>query len=137
MERDGPRPTDAIFPLVEGASILFRGLGNLMSMLRNASQLSQRLEKVSERLKRYRAEGAAGGGMVRVECDGMGNLVRCQIDPSLLCEENRELLEDLVVAAANEAMEKARAYMAQATQEQMGAILPDLNELIDPEEPDQ
>ncbi len=111
-------------------STLFRGLGNLMSLLRNASQVTQRLEQLSEQLKHHRVEGSAGGGMVRVECDGAGQLVRCQVDPSLLSEENRELLEDLVVAAANEALNKAREYMAQATQEQMGAMLPGMQEML-------
>ncbi len=114
-----------------------------MSLLRNASQVTQRLEQLSEQLKHHRVEGAAGGGMVRVECDGAGQLVRCQVDPSLVCEENRELLEDLVVAAANEALAKAREYMAQATQEQMGTMLPGLQEMLsqtapegDPDEPE-
>jgi len=109
---------------------LFRGLGNLMSLLRNASQLSQRMEQLTQQLQQHRVEGTAGGGIVRVECDGTGQLVRCRVDPSLLGEENRELLEDLLVAAANEALNKAREYMAQATQEQMGTMLPGLQEML-------
>ncbi len=79
---------------------MFEGLGklaNLGSMLKQAQQMGGRLQQLSEELKAKRAEGTAGGGLVTVEVNGLGEVLACRIDPSLVTSGDRELIEDLLV----------------------------------------
>ena len=102
---------------------MFKGLGNLAnlgSMLKQAQQLGGKLQDFNQRLKAQRATGTAGGGMVTVEVDGTGEVISCRIEPSLLTSaasgEDRELLEDLLPAAINQALGKAKELQTQAMQ---------------------
>jgi len=102
---------------------MFKGLGNLAnlgSMLKQAQQLGGKLQDFNQRLKAQRAAGTAGGGMVTVEVDGTGEVISCRIEPSLLTSaasgEDRELLEDLLPAAINQALGKAKELQTQAMQ---------------------
>ncbi len=83
---------------------MFKGLGNLAnisSLIKQAQQMSGKLQQVNEELKTRRVEGGAGGGMVTVEVNGIGEVIRCRIDPSLVSGGDRELIEDLLPAAVN------------------------------------
>jgi DNA-binding YbaB/EbfC family protein len=96
---------------------VFEGLGklaNLGSVLKQAQQMSGRLQQLQEDLKQRRAEGAAGGGLVTVEVNGLGEVLSCRIDPSLVTSGDRELIEDLVPAAVNQAVAKSRELYAEA-----------------------
>jgi hypothetical protein len=98
---------------------VFKGLGNLAnigSLLKQAQEMGGKLEQVKEGLKTRRAEGSAGGGMVSVEVNGLGEVLRCRIDPSLLREGDQELVEDLLPAAINQALAKSRELHAEALQ---------------------
>jgi nucleoid-associated protein EbfC len=96
---------------------VFKGLGNLAnlgSLLKQAQQMGGRLKQISEELKAKRAEGSAGGGMVTVEVNGLGEVLACRIDPSLVASGDRELIEDLLPGAVNQALVKAKGLHAEA-----------------------
>jgi DNA-binding YbaB/EbfC family protein len=76
--------------------------------------MGSRLKQISEELKAKRAEGVAGGGMVKVEVNGVGEVLACHIDPGLVASGDRELLEDLITAAANQALAKSKQLHAEA-----------------------
>jgi len=110
---------------------MFKGLANLGALLRNAHQISGRLQQLSEDLKQRRTTGSSGGGMVEVEINGVFEVLRCRIDEQLLGQGDRELLEDLVVAAVNQAVVKAKALHAEVFREMTGDVeLPGLEEMI-------
>ncbi|REK10315.1 MAG: YbaB/EbfC family nucleoid-associated protein, partial [Planctomycetota bacterium] len=73
-----------------------------------------RLSEISEELKAKRVEGTAGGGLVTAEVNGLGELLTCRIDPSLVESGDRELIEDLVPAAVNAAIAKSKQLHAEA-----------------------
>jgi DNA-binding YbaB/EbfC family protein len=75
---------------------------------------------MQERLKEVRVEGTAGGGMVTVEASGQQQILAVRIDPAVFEGADRELLEDLVVGAANQALEKSRAAAAEEMQRLTG-----------------
>lgn len=107
---------------------MFKGLGQIASLMKQAQQLQGRMKDMQEGLRRLKVEGSTGGGMVAVEMNGQQQLLSCRIDKSLFETHDRELLEDLVVGAVNQALEKVR----QATTEEMSKItggmdLPGLN----------
>jgi DNA-binding YbaB/EbfC family protein len=110
---------------------LFKGITNLAGLLKQAQQVGSRLQQVNEELKARRATGAAGGGMVEVEVNGLGQLLRLTIDPSLVDMKDRELLEDLIPAAANQALAKAKELHAEVIKDLAGGLnLPGLDEVL-------
>jgi hypothetical protein len=84
------------------------GLGNLM---RQAQQVQENMKRVQEELARAEVTGEAGAGMVKVTLSGRHQARRVQIDPAALGED-REVLEDLVAAAINDAAQKLEALSA-------------------------
>jgi DNA-binding YbaB/EbfC family protein len=94
------------------------GIGNLM---RQAQQMQANLAKAQEELARMQVTGEAGGGMVRVEMNGKHEVRRVAIDPSV-AGDDRELLEDLVTAAINDAVRKVEATSQQRLAGLMGGM---------------
>jgi len=95
------------------------GLGNLM---KQAQAMQENMRKAQEELARIEVTGAAGGGMVTVLMTCRHDVRRVTIDPSLM-QDDKEMLEDLVAAAMNDAVRKAEA----ATQEKMAGLTAGLN----------
>ncbi len=91
---------------------MFKGLANLAQIMKQAQEAQSRMGELKERLGRLTVEGAAGGGLVKVEMNGQQEVLGCRIDESLLRPEDREMLEDLVVAATNEALRKVKEAAA-------------------------
>lgn len=92
------------------------GMGNLMAQ---AQKLQREMEKAKEEVAAMTAEASAGGGVVTAKVDGGHRVLSLAIDPSAVDPNDVEMLQDLVVAAVNEAMRKvdeaAAARMARAT----------------------
>ncbi|MGD9719682.1 MAG: YbaB/EbfC family nucleoid-associated protein [Pirellulales bacterium] len=111
---------------------MFKGLGqlaNLANVLKQAQQMGGKMEQMLESLKGRRAEGAAGGGLVTVEVNGLGEVLRCAIDPSLA--NDREMVEDLLPAAINQALAKAKQMHAEEMKALAGGVdLPGLNDML-------
>ena len=95
---------------------MFKSLGNLASLARQAGSMSTKMNELNEQLKGKRAQGTSGGGMVTVEINGLGDVVNVQIDPGLVESGDREMIEDLCTAATNQAIAKSRQLHAEAMQ---------------------
>jgi|UniRef100_A0A7C6AG16 DNA-binding YbaB/EbfC family protein len=65
-------------------------------------------EKLKEELKKIRVEGSAGGGMVKIEMDGEQNVLSVKIEPQIIEEKDINMLQDLIVAAFNDAQNKVK-----------------------------
>lgn len=90
---------------------------DLMGMMKQAQALQEKMQALQEEIAALEVSGASGGGLVRVTVDGRGALKGVKIDPSLLKEDEAEILEDLIVAAAADARGKAEAEASQKMQE--------------------
>lgn len=100
---------------------------NLGNMLKQAQQMQQRMQEMQARLETLEVEGQSGAGMVKVTLSGKGDLRRVAIDPSLMSAEEREVLEDLLVAAHADAKQKVEAAMAEEMQKATAGLnLPNL-----------
>jgi nucleoid-associated protein EbfC len=86
-------------------------------------QMQARLEKIQQELEETNVEGTAGGGAVRVTVSGLRTVKSIKIDPEAVDPEDMEILEDMILAAINEAMNNAEAL----SQEKMGALTGGLN----------
>lgn len=85
------------------------GIGNVGKMVKQMQKLQAEMARVQEELGAARVEARAGGGVVRAVANGHGELVSLTIDPSAVDPADVGLLQDLVLAAVNEAQRKARA----------------------------
>jgi DNA-binding YbaB/EbfC family protein len=72
------------------------------------------MQELNERLRSERVTGSAGAGLIEVEMNGLGQVVRLRIDPTLVERQEREMIEDLVPAAVNDASQKAKQLYADA-----------------------
>src|SRR3954452_452015 len=91
---------------------------DLMGIMKQAQAMQQKVQAVQEKLDRLEVEGSSGGGMVKVVLTAKGQAKSLRIDPSLLVPDEAEILEDLVVAALNDARQKAD----RAAQEKMEEV---------------
>jgi DNA-binding YbaB/EbfC family protein len=85
-----------------------QGIGGVGDLLKQAQEMQGRIAKIQEELGQKTVEGSAGGGMVRVIVNGQFNLTTVKIEPSVINAEEKEMLEDLILAAVNDGMRKAR-----------------------------
>lgn len=107
---------------------MFKGMGNFASLMKQARELGGRMEEVNQQLQEQRVVGSAGADLVRVEANGLGEVLQVHIDPSLLESGDREMLEDLLPAAINQANQKAKQLHAESMQSLMD--VPGLEEAI-------
>lgn len=92
-----------------------KGFGNMM---KEAQKLQAQLEALREEVAKKKVEATAGGGMVTVEASGNQEIVSIKIDREVINPEDAQMLEDLVLAACNEALRKSRELV----QAEMGKI---------------
>lgn len=91
---------------------------NLGQMMKQAQKLQEKMSELQAQLASAEMTGMSGGGMVQVTVTGKGDVRRVKIDPTLVDPAEVEVLEDLIVAACNDAKAKVEAYM----QERMGEL---------------
>jgi DNA-binding YbaB/EbfC family protein len=96
----------------------------LNAMLKQAQQLQKKMEQLQEELLEKRVEGSAGGGMVTAVVNGRGEMIDVKIDPEAVDPEDVEILEDLIVAAVNQAREKAQQLAQEEMRKITGGMLP-------------
>jgi len=91
--------------------------GQIAGLMKQAQQMQENLKKAQEEIAAMEVEGQAGAGMVKVVMTGRHDVKRVSIDPSLMSED-KDMLEDLIAAAVNDAVRRVEA----ATQEKMGGL---------------
>ncbi len=101
---------------------MFKGLGNIASLMKQAQEMGGKMQQLNEQLKAERVTGNAGAGLVEIESNGLGEVLSVRIDPSLMEKQDQELIEDLLPAAFNAAREKATQLHAEKMQSLTGGI---------------
>jgi hypothetical protein len=84
---------------------------NLQEMMRQAQKVKQKLEKVQEEVGQRTVEGSAGGGMVVVTANGKNQILSVKVEKEVVNPEEIEMLQDLIVAATNQALTRAQEMM--------------------------
>ncbi len=95
---------------------------NLGQMMKQAQEMQTKMAEMQARLAELEVSGRAAAGMVVVTLSGKGDMRRIKIDPSLIDPSEVEVLEDLIVAATNDAKTKAEALVQEETQKLMGGL---------------
>ena len=96
------------------------GLGNMMKQFQ---QMQQKMEEIQNELEQTQVEGTSGGGMVKVIVTGKQDLLEIKIDPEVVDPEDVDMLQDLIIAAVNQARQKAQEIQ----EEQMSALTGGMN----------
>jgi len=94
---------------------MFKGMGQLAGLMRNLPRLQQEAEQLQQRLGQVSAEGDAGAGMVKVKINGRNEVLSCQISEEVLKLNDREMLEDLIRSATNQALARVKQLIAEET----------------------
>ncbi|MEE8394106.1 MAG: YbaB/EbfC family nucleoid-associated protein [Rhodospirillales bacterium] len=95
---------------------------NLGSMLKQAQEMQAKMGEMQEKLAAVEITGSSGGGMVEVTLNGKAEVRKVRIDPSLMAEGETEVMEDLIVAAFNDAKSKVDAEMAERMADLTGGL---------------
>lgn len=95
---------------------------DIMGMMKQVGQMQARMQKMQEELATLEIEGRSGAGLVKVTLSGKGEMKRIAIDPSLMKPDEVEILEDLILAATQDARGKVEAMMQSKMSEVTGGL---------------
>ncbi|HHI02913.1 MAG: YbaB/EbfC family nucleoid-associated protein [Candidatus Zixiibacteriota bacterium] len=99
------------------------GKGGLGNMMKQIQKMQAKMEEIQAQLEETEVDGTAGGGMVKVVMNGKQDLLSIKIDPEVVDPDDIEMLQDLIVAAVNQARQKAQ----ELANEQMSGLTGGLN----------
>jgi nucleoid-associated protein EbfC len=99
------------------------GKKGMKDLMKQAQKMQNDLMKAQEELAAKIVEGSAGGGMVKVEMNGKNQVLSVKIDPEVVDKDDVEMLEDLIIAALNEAQEK----VSKTSESEMGKLTGGMN----------
>ena len=95
--------------------------GNIGNMMKQAQAVQQNMQKVQAEIAQLEVVGESGGGMVKVTMSGKHDVKRVQLEPAVVSED-REMLEDLIAAATNDAVKKVEAAVQAKMATAMGGL---------------
>ncbi|MBB4301970.1 hypothetical protein GGD81_000994 [Rhodobium orientis] len=95
---------------------------DFLKMMKQAKDLQGKMAEMQQQIAEIEVEGSAGAGLVTAKLSGKGELKALKVDPSLANPEEIEILEDLVMAAVNDARTKSEEVMQEKTKEMMGGM---------------
>ena len=94
---------------------MFKGIGQLAGLMGQMPKIREEMERLQQRLPQLTAEGDAGAGMVKIRVNGRLEVIGCVLSDEVMRLGDREMLEDLIQAAANQAVAKVRQQIAEET----------------------
>ena len=97
-------------------------MNNFNNMIKQAQELQQKMANAQQKVETLEAEGVAGGGIVKVAINGKNNVTSINIDDSVIDKNEKEILEDLMMAAFNDAKEKIQKKIADEMSSITGGI---------------
>jgi len=99
-----------------------KGMPNMGNMLKKAQELQEKMAKLQEELGEKTVEASSGGGMVSVVANGKQEIVSVKIDPEVVDTNDVEMLEDLVLAAINDALYQAKQMVSEEMSQLTGGV---------------
>jgi DNA-binding YbaB/EbfC family protein len=94
---------------------MFEEFGQIAGLMKNLPKIKEEMERLQQRLGQITADGDAGGGMVKMRVNGRLEVLSCVISEEGMRLGDREMLEDLITAAVNQALQKARQLVTEET----------------------
>lgn len=100
---------------------------NMNNLLKQAQKMQEEMKNVQEKLSGINVEAASGGGMVKVICNCKLEIQSINIEPEVIDADEKEMLEDLIAAAVNQAVQKAQARANEEMGQVTGGLLGGMN----------
>ncbi|TAE25121.1 MAG: YbaB/EbfC family nucleoid-associated protein [Cytophagales bacterium] len=105
---------------------MFGNLGNMMDMVGKMKDIQARMQEAQQSLSTITETGESGAGMVRATVNGLKQVVRVEIEPDVMTPDDREMLQDLIVAAINKAMENLEPRIREHLKKSTEGLLPNI-----------
>jgi hypothetical protein len=99
---------------------------DMNKMMGKIKEVQDKMQEVQKNLVNIKASGEAGGGMVYAEANGLKKIEKITVDESLLVKEDKEMMQDLIVAAVNKALEGAEEKSKEEVQKHTSGMLPNI-----------
>jgi DNA-binding YbaB/EbfC family protein len=96
---------------------------NFNELMKNAQKMQEEMQRAQNELANITVEGTAGGGMVKVVANCQNKIVNIEIESEVINSDDKEMLEDLIIAATNQALENAAQRSEEEMQKAMGPLL--------------
>lgn len=106
-------------------------LKDMAGVLKQVQQMSQKMEEVQKELARLRVVGEAGGGMVKVTANGKHEILKVEIEKDLLTPDEQDMLQDLIVAATNKALQESTRVAQEEMMKATGGMIQSMDFLKD------
>lgn len=106
----------------KGFSGFPNNMGNMQGLMRQAQKMKEDLEKAQKDSENIKAEGSAGGGVVKVSCNGKFQLETVSLDASVVNPSDIEMLQDLIMAASNEALKSVQEKIKESMSKVTGGV---------------
>ncbi len=101
---------------------MVKGLGGMGSLFKQVQEMQARLAQVQEELAAKKVEASSGGGMVQVAVNGQFVFSSIKVDPGVVNPQDKEMLEDLILVAVNEALRRAREMVSEEMSKVTGGL---------------